>query len=312
VSQPFVQIDATDWEPAGAEQIGSKPKQWLFEPGSSLRWLWKARTFNLARDVGNYPKGDDWAEKVATEVAVSMGIPCAHVELARRGEELGVISRSFVDQVASEAEDLILGNVLLGAAIDGYHPSTQRGGAGYTVESALAVLHAVRPPATDPILTTAGDWFTAYLVLDAWVGNTDRHHQNWGVLRTPSAATTTLAPTYDHASSLGFLLSDDERSRRLTSRDSQYTVDAFAKRAETPFEGRPHPLAAAATACANVERDVVANLLERLSNKRDTIGDVLARIPDDRVTPPALDFASELAAANASEMLLHLGRTLES
>jgi hypothetical protein len=44
-------------------------------------------------------------------------------------------------------------------------------------------------------------------MLDAWIGNGDRHHLNWGLVRnklTPNIIETIhLAPTYDHASSLG-------------------------------------------------------------------------------------------------------------
>jgi hypothetical protein len=56
------------------------------------------------------------------------------------------------------------------------------------------------------------DVFAGYLVLDALIANRDRHEQNWAVL-TPQLTTTPemLAPTYDHASSLGFNLTDDKR-----------------------------------------------------------------------------------------------------
>lgn len=61
-----------------------------------------------------------------------------------------------------------------------------------------------------------------YLVFDALVGNTDRHHQNWGVLwdrralsENPTRFTFQLAPTFDHGSSLGRELTDEARERHL-------------------------------------------------------------------------------------------------
>jgi hypothetical protein len=59
--------------------------------------------------------------------------------------------------------------------------------------------------------------FVGYLLLNAWIGNGEIHHENWGVVRnkavlntseTAHLASTTsetvhLVPTYDHASSLG-------------------------------------------------------------------------------------------------------------
>jgi serine/threonine protein kinase HipA of HipAB toxin-antitoxin module len=46
--------------------------------------------------------------------------------------------------------------------------------------------------------------FTGYLVLDALIGHTDRHEENWGVIEGITGAKR-LAPSFDHASSLGFL-----------------------------------------------------------------------------------------------------------
>lgn len=41
-------------------------------------------------------------------------------------------------------------------------------------------------------------------MLDALVANLDRHHENWGIVVDPSGLLPTeLAPTFDHASSLG-------------------------------------------------------------------------------------------------------------
>jgi len=65
---------------------------------------------------------------------------------------------------------------------------------------------------------TAAEAFAGYLVLDAWVANRDRHDQNWAVLRrTAAPGGLQLAPSYDHASSLGFSLFDDRREKLLRS-----------------------------------------------------------------------------------------------
>jgi hypothetical protein len=70
--------------------------------------------------------------------------------------------------------------------------------------------------------------FVGYLMLDALVGNTDRHHENWGILQTITlnddrekrhlglSIRMGLAPTFDHASSLGRELLDEARQRLLS------------------------------------------------------------------------------------------------
>ena len=80
------------------------------------------------------------------------------------------------------------------------------------------------------------------LVLDAWIGNGSRHHENWGVVRNKAVVTTSeetahiasttsgtvhLAPTYDHASSYSRDLSDEQRQRR--------SVEAYANKCFSAF-----------------------------------------------------------------------------
>ena len=55
-------------------------------------------------------------------------------------------------------------------------------------------------------------------MLDAIVCNTDRHHDNWGLLRGPfgrGKAKHQVAPSFDHASSLGRELEDERRKALL-------------------------------------------------------------------------------------------------
>lgn len=52
--------------------------------------------------------------------------------------------------------------------------------------------------------------FAQYLIFDALICNVDRHHENWGFLRkqVENGYKGRLAPSYDHASSLGRELVD--------------------------------------------------------------------------------------------------------
>ena len=66
------------------------------------------------------------------------------------------------------------------------------------------------------------------MVFDALVGNTDRHHENWGIISkltfTENSMGLTvdlvklLAPTFDHGSSLGRELLQDRAERLLQDR----------------------------------------------------------------------------------------------
>jgi hypothetical protein len=190
----------------GVEQLGSKPKFWFNHEGAD--WL-----FKVARENS----GEGWAEKVASEVAHLLGLPAHHAELADWEGRRGCAVKSFL---TSGQRVLIHGNELLGGLITGYDKEKERGQSDHTFENIVAVLEKLFPAEKDR--RAAALRMVGYVVFDALVGNTDRHHQNWGVLLEPQQPqpssgplALSLAPTFDHASSLGRELTDEARLRYL-------------------------------------------------------------------------------------------------
>lgn len=203
MSYPVVRIPADARE--DTEQLGSKPKFWVLLPDG--RWLFKE-----ARPT----TGEDWAEKVAAEVARATGIHAASVELASFGERRGCISRNFVDVEAGQA--LVHGNEILGMRVTGYDKGKTFRQSDHTLENIDSAIRSLfGTERADGILTQ----LASYMVLDALVGNTDRHHENWGLLlqvRTDTRAVAlSVAPSYDHASSLGRELLDERRTELLAA-----------------------------------------------------------------------------------------------
>ena len=255
----FPILDVSSWPTYSEEQVGSKRKRWLFGRDGN-RWLVK---FPRPRS------GEHWAEVVAAAVCELLRIPHAEVELAMLHGESCTVSRSFLRDTMLVPGNLILGNALLATTIEGYDAKAQKP-AHHSVEAVLALLASpdIGPPACvdpPPGVAAAPDFFVAYLMLDALIGNTDRHHENWGVeLRLhadpilvaavlqalgmptgmgplgprPIGPTHVLAPTFDHASSLGRNLGDDERSERLTTRDQGRTVEHYCTRGRSPLYAR--------------------------------------------------------------------------
>lgn len=197
-----VPVDAAEAE----EAMGTKFKFWFQHPelGNCLFKQARANT------------GEDWAEKIAAELAQLLGLPHANYELAVWLEQPGVISPNFL----AENTDLMHGNDILAGLASSY-PRNQ----GYRLSqhTVSIVLEALKRPGlqlplswTPPLgITEAISTFVGYLLLDAWIGNGDRHHENWGfVVRLPEGIPH-LAPTYDHASCLGRELLDAKRQEKL-------------------------------------------------------------------------------------------------
>lgn len=287
---PFSILDVSSWPPAREEQLGTKPKQWLAHPDSGELWLWKESTWNPSKGGGLYRKGDDWSERVACEVGRALGIPVADVELAVHDERLGVVSRRFV----SDGEGLVHGNELLPLPGD---PDAE---VRYTLDAVKGVLADVAPPVTHPSLPNAIDWFAGYLLLDALVGNTDRHIENWGVVRLAGDGDR-LAPSFDHASSLGFLLNDDQRVEHVRGRDRNRTVAAYASRSRTKFDDRPHTNTVAFTALSELSPAAQRHWVTTI-NVTDSIEDVLVDMPESRMSPAAREFATRLYQENHAKL----------
>jgi hypothetical protein len=106
---------------------------------------------------------------------------------------------------------------------EGYeHRTGGRSHPGHSLENinaALSDADALPPGECElPFDGSAFDAFAGFLLIDAWVANTDRHDNNWAVLRPEkksAGARMRLCGSYDHASSLGFNVPDDQCRRLL-------------------------------------------------------------------------------------------------
>jgi HipA-like C-terminal domain len=191
------------------EPLGSKEKFWV-ERTDGL-WL-----FKFARPG----TGEDWAEKLAAEYAHVLKIEAPRIELAAYDGKRGCLCKSFIDEKQGEA--LIHGNEVLSGNIAGYDSTKLYSQSSHTVAN---ILHAVQGVFSEPQeFETASQTLATYLVLDALIGNTDRHHENWGLKRTPRG--TLVAPSFDHASSLGRENSTERCQQILDGRN----LDGYLKR----------------------------------------------------------------------------------
>jgi hypothetical protein len=295
----FAQVDVTSWVIAAVEQLGTKPKRWVVHPDTHELWLMKDATFNRRADGSTYAKGDDWAERIATDVADELGLPAARTELAVSHAD-GVITNGVVSRkVLDDVESLVHGNELL--AEIGITGETGHDRTGYTLGAVEHVLATVAPPDQRPEGFSAWDCFTGYLLLDALIGNTDRHQENWAVIANGGRR---LAPTFDHASSLGFQLDDERRVHHLTTRDKEQSADAYADRAQSRFEANPHPIDVAAEALAAVEPAVRAHWIERCRAFPD-LADIVNRVPAGRMSGPAKSLAVAIFNRNRYRLMSH-------
>ncbi len=306
-NQPFRIIMLSDSEHERSEPMGSKENDWFLRPDSQL-WLYKQRREGT---------GEDWAEKCASHLCDYLGLPHAVVELAGWRVTQGIATLNFVPKGA----DLVHGNEKL-AVLDPGYPGHGSGTRRFLrtpqhtirrVFEALSVDPVDPPPGWNPPsgIRSGADVFVGYLLLDAWIGNTDRHHGNWGFLSIPEEGSSRLclAPTFDHASSLGRNESDEKRAMRLTKKDQGFSVHAYAvekcRSALYDSEGDRKPLTTidAFGRGANIVPAAALVWLAQLAAiSEGDIRELFGRIPPERISAPAADFAMSMLAVTANAL----------
>lgn len=287
-----VPLDAAEAE----EAMGTKFKFWFQHPelGNCL--------FKQARSN----TGEDWAEKIAAELAQLLSLPHATYELATWQGQPGIISPSFLPKNTA----LIHGNDILAGLVSSY-PRSQ----GYRLSqhTMTIVLEALRRPGlqlplnwTPPTgIAEAISAFIGYLLLDAWIGNGDRHHENWGFVVQQPRGTPHLAPTYDHASCLGRELLDTKRQQRIQSG----AVRQYAEKSRSAFYQQESDRQTLLTfdVFAAIAYDYprsAAIWLDQLAQiPLQEVKALLTRIPNSRISPIALEFGYQMLEINRSRLM---------
>jgi hypothetical protein len=299
---PFEVWDVSEWEVAVDEMAGQEEKQWLTQPATGVDWLFKPPTDKLG-----FRQGEDWAEKVSSEIASLISVPCAEVQLAVRDGRPGSISRNLRPQ----GWEMQSGSLLLADAMPEYQPGTMniQGRPGHSLQRIAEVLAGAGPPpgVELPSGFRAFDVFAGYMVLDAWIANRDRHDENWSILLTPpgSEFARRLCGSYDQAGGLGFNVRPAECGQRLGRQDGvlSWVRKGTAHRFEhSPAEGPvtlvEHAMAALALAGPETRRF----WLDRLANvTHDTVVDLLLRVPN--LSDDCRSFAIEVLRINRERLL---------
>ncbi|TMQ08539.1 MAG: HipA domain-containing protein [Deltaproteobacteria bacterium] len=197
-------VDVTSWVRYAPESRGPRrPKFWLQDPNGDL-WLRKQPPPPDPERPNTARRSEPAIELLALELARRAGIPVATAKPATWAEERGIISLRFHDS----DEQHHPGTELLGLPSEsGSSPEAkQRRNDG----RASATLERVREKLLELEQVHAAELikpFTRILVVDAWLGNGDRHSGNWALITGPRGAR--LAPMYDPTACLGVELTDE-------------------------------------------------------------------------------------------------------
>lgn len=287
---------------ATLEPLGTKRKFWYID-APERRMLFKAEERGT---------GEDWAEKIACELAALLGLPHVHYELAH--EDADDVPGVVCANCAPRGLTLVHGNELLFMRDPTYPQHQWRYRVReHTVDAVAEAFDTLAPPRTEWMtraprgIGSALGIFIGYTMLDAWIANQDRHHENWAALR--HADRLMLAPTFDHGAALARNISDAEREERLATSDERRRIPAFAARAASGFylsadDRKPMPTLAAWRAFAKRDLDAARVWLGQLADLDDrAVESVVENIPVQRMSPIARRFTIQLLRHNRARLL---------
>ena len=163
------------------------------------------------------------SEYLGCHIFESIGIPVQKTML-------GTYTKNGKQKIVVACKDFTAGGLVLqdfaslkNTIIDSAHN-------GYGTELSDIVKTLEEQTAIDSKLLT--DWFWDMFIVDALIGNWDRHNGNWGFLYNPETDKISLAPIYDFGSCL-FPQADAEIMRKTLN----YTAELEIRIFERPFSG---------------------------------------------------------------------------
>ena len=274
-----------------AEEMGSRDKFWYQVSRCGPEWL-----FKCPRDG----TGEHWAEKISSELAELLGIEHATTELAAFQGKRGSASKSFV----SAGGRMTHGNQLLERNLEGYDA---RGTFNQTDHSLDNIWDTIESVFENPQqIKKAKLRISECLVLDALIGNTDRHHENWGVLerRVNDRLEPIIAPSYDHASALGRELLDAKRDTRLATGGVGRYVERGRGGIHWPRDSSsaPSPLELVRRAARAYPEDLLPAIARVKALNDIAVSDIVSRVPSDWMTGSAREFATTMICYCMSEL----------
>ena len=170
---------------------GASEKKWLINPKTKQKGIFK---FPKGVDIGK-PTGEYWAEKLASQLAKILDIECAKVDIGTFKGRVG--SMSYM--ILNDDEELIEGIQYITNIYTQYDQDKFIDRKTQEPYSINMILNSIKE-------TGLGKDFLMIPIFDALIGNSDRHHSNWGIVKNKVDGRIRISPLYDNGSSLCCLI----------------------------------------------------------------------------------------------------------
>lgn len=235
-------VDITSWKYENINVSGSKEKRWYRSFDKNKLALFKlpvSMTSNSPHGEGE-STGEAWSEKICSEIGNYMGFPTHNVDIGAL-----LIDDESIEYYGLNGENIKVGDKVFGALCWSFLDETRDS----LVEGADMIMDYDETYDRDNLKGEHEiynfdllyrlfydngilDYLFQMIIFDTLVGNTDRHQDNFGVIRNEETGQQKFAPFYDNSSSLGREM--DERRIRLMLRDEKmFNSYIYGKKSST-------------------------------------------------------------------------------
>lgn len=248
-------VNVSSWEEMMEEAPGTKDKKNIYEPRTKEKYMIKYPTETTDGKI----LGENWAEKLATEIGKIIGIPVQESFLATKEEKQGVLIKYSL----KEHEILEQASILLKASFPDFIVDKP---IFYTFNSIEYCIKGKGLKEERKILED----FYKMIFFDAVIGNTDRHCENWGLAKNYKNKTNRLIEAYDNSSSLG---RDKNTGHKLPKTEDE--IKRYARKAKSSIRVNEKE---------RIDHySVLRTILEDYPEKKDTFRDMIEKLTDDKV-----------------------------
>lgn len=232
-------VDISEWKFMNLNVSGSKEKRWYESETTNKLALFKL-PISFRSETLREPTGESWSEKVSSEIGKAIGFKTHKTDIATMklthdvmdfyginpefAKHFKEIHGSLCWSFLNENESLVEGADMIMGYDQTYDRDFLQGDKEiYNFDLLYRVFRDYE---------MLDDLFQM-IVFDTLIGNTDRHQDNFGIIRNENTGKIIrFAPLYDNASSLGRELSRENAEKKLSD-DRSFNAYLFGTKSTT-------------------------------------------------------------------------------